>query len=192
MSSPFSRTMRSLHADSFRPMLVGLIGASILIAIWCIWFFFAQVTLYEHSLVARVTKGEIIVAEFSAEALNRIQQGQPARLNIDGAMGQQVGSISAIVTDIIKPSTSEQKETGEVKLFSFAEASSPIRFEEELTGQVEIEVEHISPAKLVMRASGLFVDTPKISLSPQSNPSLPPLLGNGNGNGISNGIGNGH
>jgi hypothetical protein len=154
MPSPFSRTMRSLHADSFRPALIGLIVATFMLVIWCLWFFFAQVSLYEKSLSARITKGEIITAEFPAESLHRIQQKQEARLQLDGIIGQQVGPVRAIVTDILKPSQTET--TGQVKLFAFAEADSPIRFEEELTGQVEIEVEHLSPAQLVMQVSGLF------------------------------------
>ncbi len=154
MSSSFSRTMRSLHADSFRPALIGLVVAIILLVIWGTWFFFAQVTFYENSQSAYLTDGEIIVAEFPAEAFNRIQTGQAARLSIDGAIGKKVGSIRAIVTDVINPSQAEKM--GQVRLFAFADAASPIRFQEKLTGQVEIAVEQISPAQLVMRVSGLF------------------------------------
>ncbi|RKZ52116.1 MAG: hypothetical protein DRR00_09350 [Candidatus Parabeggiatoa sp. nov. 3] len=154
MSSPFSRTMRSLHADSFRPALISLVVAIILLVIWGTWFFFAQMTFYENSQSAYLTDGEIILAEFPAEAFNRIQTGQAARLHLDGAMGKQVGTIRAIVTDVMRPSQAEK--TGEVRLFAFANADSPIRFQEKLTGQVEIAVEQISPAQLVMRVSGLF------------------------------------
>jgi len=160
--------MRSLHADSFRPALIGLIVAIILLVAWCTWFFFAQVTLYERSQSAHISNGEIIIAEFSAESFSRIQRGQSARLYIEGAMGQQVGSIPALVTDVISPPKHEQKKSGEVRLFAFAEAASPIRFQDELTGQVEIEVEQLSPAQLVMRISGVFVDMPKVSFSPQN------------------------
>jgi hypothetical protein len=41
-------------------------------------------------------------------------------------------------------------------------------FQDKLTGRVEVEVEHLSPATLVMRASGQFLDTPPVSLSPQN------------------------
>ena len=152
MSSPFSRTMRSLYADSFRPALISLVVAIILLVTWGTWFFFAQVTFYENSQSAYLTDGEIIRAQFPTEAFNRIQTGQPARLYLDGAI--VAGSIRAIVTDVIRPSQTE--EMGEVRLFALADADSPIRFHEKLTGQVEIAVEHISPAQLVMRVSGLF------------------------------------
>jgi hypothetical protein len=157
MSSPFSRTIRSLHADSFRSVLIGVIVALVILITWGIWFFFAQVTLYEKSQSARVINGEIVVAEFPAQLLHSIQPAQPARLYLDGAIGQQVGTIFAIVTDVTSPS-SQTEPTGQVKLFAFVDANSPIRLQEELTGQVEIEVEHLSPAQLVMRVSGLFVN----------------------------------
>jgi len=117
--------------------------------------FFAQVTLYEKSQSARVINGEIIIAQFSAQLLPRIQPRQPALLYLEGLIRQQVGTISAIVTDVITPPPTEA--SGQVKLFSFVDANSPIRLHKELTGQVEIEVEHLSPAQLVMRVSGLFV-----------------------------------
>ena len=155
MSSPFSRTIRSLHADSFLSVLIGVFIALVILIAWGIWFFFAQVTLYEKSQSARIT-GEIVVAEFPAQLLHNIQPTRPARLYLDGAIGQQVGIISAVVTDVINPSQTEP--TGQVKLFAFVDANSPIRLQKELTGQVEIEVEHLSPAQLVMRVSGLFVN----------------------------------
>jgi hypothetical protein len=154
MSSPFSRTMRSLYADSFRPALIGLIIAIILLLVWGSWFFFAQLTFYENSQSAYLSDGEIILAEFPAKAFNRLQTGQSARLYIDGVMGKQVGQIRAIVTDVIQPSQTEQ--IGKVRLFAFPDSDSPVRFHEKLTGKVQIAVEQISPAQLVMRVSGLF------------------------------------
>lgn len=156
MSSPFSRTMRSVQADSVYPTLVGLIVAIIIFIAWNTWFFFAQVTLYEKSQSARLFKGEIVIAEFSAETLSRIQPGQPARLNIDGKLGKSVGTIPALVTDIINPPKMTPRITGQVKLFAFTKPVPLIRSQDELTGTVEIEVGHLTPAQWVLRTSGLF------------------------------------
>ena len=155
MSSPFSRTLRSLHADSFRPALIGSLIAFIILITWSIWFFFAQVTLYEKSQAARVNDGGIVVADFPTQVLHRIKPAQSARLYLDGAPGQQVSTIAAVVTDVASPSQSGP--TGQVKLFASIDPHSPLRFQKELTGQVEIAVEHLSPAQLVMQVSGLFV-----------------------------------
>ena len=168
MSIAFSRSMRSLRADRFRPALVGLLFAMVLLAVWAAWFFLARITLYETSKTVRVTKGGIVVTDFPPEALGRIQRGQRALLRLDGAIGDQTGTIPAIVTNV-----TSQGEEGQVRveLFALVDAT-PIPLQDGLTGQVEIEVEYVSPAVLVMRASGQFLDTPQISLSPQKSRGL--------------------
>ena len=47
MSTPFSRSMRSLSADSSRRSMAGLFIAVTLLIAWAIWFCLAQVSLYE-------------------------------------------------------------------------------------------------------------------------------------------------
>jgi multidrug resistance efflux pump len=54
MSSPFSRTLRSLEADGFRRTSWGLLLAAALLAAWAAWFFFGGVTRYEVSETARL------------------------------------------------------------------------------------------------------------------------------------------
>ena len=54
MASPFSRTLRSLEADRSRHSLVGLAVAALLLAGWSVWFFGAEVTLYEGAHSARL------------------------------------------------------------------------------------------------------------------------------------------
>ena len=165
MSIPFSRSMRSLKADSFRPALVGLLLAMALLIAWAAWFFLARITLHETGQIVLTTKGGLVVADFSPEALGRIQRGQPALLHLDGITGDQAGTTPAIVTSV-----TNQAQEGRVRVELFAPVSDvfPIPLQDGLTGQVEIEVEHISPATFVMRASGQFIDTPPVSLSPQN------------------------
>lgn len=169
MSIPFSRSMRSLNTDSFRPSLVGLFFAIVLLTAWAAWFFLARVTLYEISQTARVTKEGMVVADFPPEALGRIRPGQPALLRFGGDVGDQAGTIPAIVANV----TNQAREGRvRVELFALVDAAFPGPLQEGLTGQVEIEVEHVSPATLVVRASGQFLDTPPISLSPQNSRGL--------------------
>jgi len=165
MSIAFSRSMRSLKADSFRPALVGLLVAMALLTAWIAWFFLARITLYETGQIVHTTKGGIVVAEFPSETLGRIQYGQPALLRLDGTIGDQARTIPAIVTNVASQS---QEGCVEVKLFAPVNATAPVPLQDGLTGQVEIEVEHVSPATFVMRASGQLIDTPPVSLSPQN------------------------
>ncbi len=163
MSIPFSRSVRSLDGDGFRATLVGLIVAIILVAAWMAWFFLARVTLYEAGQVVSVTRGGEVVADFSAEARGRIQRGQAALVQFDGDLGAQVGAIPAIVTTV----GPVREERVEVEIYLLANITLYGLSQDNLTGQAQVEVEHISPAILVMRAAGQLVDTPSVSLSPQ-------------------------
>jgi multidrug resistance efflux pump len=54
MPTPFSRTIRSLEADSARPSIVGLAAAVLLLAAWAGWFVLGEVTVYEATAEARL------------------------------------------------------------------------------------------------------------------------------------------
>ncbi|HLG13779.1 MAG TPA: hypothetical protein VJH03_04525 [Blastocatellia bacterium] len=65
-SSPFSRSLRSLNADSFRRgLIVSAVAASLFIA-WLYWFFNARVALYSVTDTARI---EVEQAVFPVQAI---------------------------------------------------------------------------------------------------------------------------
>jgi multidrug resistance efflux pump len=51
---PFSRSLRSLRADSFRITLGALVLAGVLLLVWGVWFFFAEVSIYAVTETARL------------------------------------------------------------------------------------------------------------------------------------------
>ena len=54
MSSPFTRSLRSLEADRFRPQALWLaLGATLLVA-WTVWFFGSRIPLYESTDRGRI------------------------------------------------------------------------------------------------------------------------------------------
>ncbi len=165
MAIPFSRSTRALRTDSFRPSLAGLLFAMVLLGVWAAWFFLARITLYEASQTARITRGGMVLADFPPETLGRIRSGQLALLRLDGSIGDQVGTIPALVMDVV-----DQEERVRVELYALVDGPTLVLLREGLTGRVEVEVEHVSAATLVMRAPGQFLDTPQVSLSPQSGP----------------------
>ncbi len=169
MSIPFSRSMRSLNADSFRPSLVGLSLAIILLAAWLAWFFLAQIALYEISQIVWVNEEGIIVADFPLEAQGLIWPGQPALFHPNGTIEGQASTIPAVVIDVVNQ---VQEERVRVELLSLADPTSPIFLQSDLTGQLEIEIERVSPAILVMQATGQLLDAPQISVSPQNKRGL--------------------
>ena len=167
MSTPFSRSMRSLYADGFRPSLVGILVAVVLLIAWAGWFFLARITFYETGQIVSVTGEGIVVADFPPEALGRIQSGQSALLWFDSAAGDQAEAIPSVVIDVVNQA---QEERVQVELYILGDAIAFVSLYEGSTGQAEVEVERISPASLVMRAAGLSTDSPSLALSPQDRP----------------------
>ena len=85
MANPFSRTIRSLNADGFKPNLIGLGLAVILFLGWIIWFFGASVIVTELAVKSSVINDEKIEAIFLKSHSRRISRGQTAWLRIDNS-----------------------------------------------------------------------------------------------------------
>ncbi|MEM7587822.1 MAG: HlyD family efflux transporter periplasmic adaptor subunit [Acidobacteriota bacterium] len=99
-----------------------------------------------------VPAGEVrVVAYFPVAALGRLRSGQPAQMRLEAYPWAQFGTLRARVEQV-----ATEPEAGRVRaeLTVVAEPSSAITLEHGLTGQVEVEVEAISPALLVLRAAG--------------------------------------
>jgi membrane fusion protein (multidrug efflux system) len=92
-----------------------------------------------------------IVAEFAVpRALGRIRPGQPAELRLFGFPWLQYGSVAARVL-----SAATESRTGQVRVELAVERAPPrIPLEHGLPGVVEVEIERVSPATLVLRAAG--------------------------------------
>jgi multidrug resistance efflux pump len=86
-------------------------------------------------------------------ALGRIQPGQPARLRLEGFPWTQYGDIAATVASV----ASEVREGRvRVELAVRPEAAPLIPLQHGLPGTIEVEVDHVSPAQLVLRTAGLL------------------------------------
>jgi len=98
-----------------------------------------------------------VVASFSPNALGRLRPGQTGRLRLAGYPWQQYGALPVVVAHV----ASELRESQiRVELRLDAPASD-IPLQHALPGTVEIEVEKISPATLILRAAGRRIDTAK-------------------------------
>jgi membrane fusion protein (multidrug efflux system) len=102
--------------------------------------------------------GELrVVADFQpAAALGRVQPGQPATLRLQGFPWAQYGTIGAKVTRV----ASEIRD-GHVRVELALDSHSPSRvpLQHGLPGAVEVEVERVSPASLVLRTAGQMMAT---------------------------------
>jgi hypothetical protein len=93
----------------------------------------------------------IVAAYRPADALGRVRAGQPARLRLDGFPATQFGNIRAVVS-----SSARELRDGRVRVeLELTGLPGGIPLQHGLPGRVEIEVERLSPAALVLRAAGL-------------------------------------
>jgi membrane fusion protein (multidrug efflux system) len=91
-----------------------------------------------------------VVAHFlPAIALGRVQPGQLARLRLDGFPWAQYGSLAATVTSV---ATEARDGVIRVALQLTPETPAAIPLQHGLPGTVEVAVERISPASLVLHA----------------------------------------
>lgn len=93
-----------------------------------------------------------MVADFTPPAaLGRIRSGQPAVIRFEGFPWAQYGTTSARVTKV-----AGEVRDGKVRveLAVSLDRHSPIPFQHGMPGSVEIEIERVSPATLLMRAAG--------------------------------------
>ncbi len=82
LTVPFSRTVRSLSGDTSRYALLAWGCAAVLLALWAIWFFRGQVTVYEVSRQARLE------VERSVHPIAALAAGKIARTSL--VLGQEV------------------------------------------------------------------------------------------------------
>lgn len=117
--------------------------------------------LAEGALVATVVPdGDLrVVGTFApSEALGRVRVGQPARLRLDGFPWTWFGTVPATVAAV----ADEVRDGGvRVELHPEPLAESPIRLQHGLPGAVEIAVEEVTPAELVLRAAGRLLAPPE-------------------------------
>lgn len=103
-------------------------------------------------LVTVVPDGELVIAaEFPpATALGRVRPGQAARLRLTGFPWTQYGSIEATVTRV----ASEVRDNlVRVELAPHGEGAGLLK-QHGLPGTVEVEVDQVAPAVMLLRASG--------------------------------------
>ena len=109
-------------------------------------------------LATIVPAGDLIIAaEFSPSlSLGRVQHGQKGRLRLDGFPWAQFGTVSGTVSRV----ASEVRDNLVRVEFTLDEA--PVNaavMQHGLPGSVEVSVEQVSPATLVLRAAGLLLST---------------------------------
>nr|WP_276604759.1 HlyD family efflux transporter periplasmic adaptor subunit [Nannocystis sp. RBIL2] len=99
-----------------------------------------------------------IVGRFTPAGVGRIRPGQPARMRLDGfpwtEFGSLHGRVAAVASEaedgLVRVECDMSEQTSDVS----AGTGSKIPAEHGLTGVLEIEVESVSPAALLLRTIG--------------------------------------
>jgi multidrug resistance efflux pump len=118
-----------------------------------------EILVEGQKLATIVPYGDLkIGAQFVPQsALGRVKPGQTARLRLDGFPWIQYGSVPARVD---KVATESLDGFVRVELTLVPTPGLAIPMEHGLPGSVEIEVEEVSPAVLVLRAAGKLIAAP--------------------------------
>lgn len=92
-----------------------------------------------------------------ADAVGRIRNGQNARMRVDGFPSTQFGTVPATVTVVDREATD-----GRIRVdFAIAEGRPrTIDLQHGMVGSIEVEVERLSPAAMLLRAVGKLLDRP--------------------------------
>ncbi len=112
-----------------------------------------------QKLATIVPAGQLVgIAQMDpATALGRVRPGQSARIRLDGLPWTQYGVLQARVVRV----ATEVRDNGlRVELAPIPDARLAPLLRHGLTGRVEVQVDRVSPAILLMRSAGQMVDAP--------------------------------
>lgn len=150
MTVKFSRSVRSIQADSLVPVSVGIVFLTLLMVGWILWLFLAQVPTYATSSAATYQPEDYLIARFSADALAEIRRGQPAYFQ-SAIANRPVRTIPLLVADV-------DERTGQVRLILHIDPQGFTPPPAGTTGVVKVTVKQASPVLIILRAAGLWPD----------------------------------
>lgn len=183
MAIPFSQTLESRHPDLIRLLMFGMVIAAPLALMWGWWFLTTPIPVYESSTQVHIADNELVRNSFSGsggamrirplkyrtvtavfpekslDSISRQQQGYffPEQIKNDQ---RRRGAIPVTVVDIPRGFL---RGTGKVTLLAEYPADQPDPFADlPLTGgQIRVAVDQITPAHILVNASGLRQDKEK-------------------------------
>ena len=158
MGTNFHRVRKSLERDGSLKTNLYLLTAILLPMLWVMWAFRAKVTRYEvsdsaHVEIDRVRSHNLeVITEFEPyAAFTQLRTGQAAILRLKTLSGAQYQTVPAHVSRI-----AQEIQGGKVRVGLALDSTAALRvfLHPGLSGSVSVDVEHISPAVMILRSVG--------------------------------------
>lgn len=129
-----------------------MIIGSLLMLMLILWFFFAKVSVHETSQEVSLSKDGTFLVVFSDEAMTRIQPGMEALIRVFTIADQPPVTIEGVVFDT-------DPDQNLVEIITQSEEFFELPDVERISAQADVEIERVTPVRLVQRFSGQFVDS---------------------------------
>lgn len=157
MAPSFIETTRSMQANPPHITLLALFLAVMTLLAWLSWFFIARVTLYEVSQTISVLDEYTLVAHFDSHQHGRLRRGQTAWVYLGNGLEDTPHPLAATVLRVQR-----QTEGAQIDIYlttPLTESSSKIK-------RVDVAVQQLSPARMVLRAINQTLNSPQLFETP--------------------------
>lgn len=181
---PFSQSLNSLNADKGRFSFTAILIALVILGAWLLWFFLAPIPVYETGKVVGTQRDGRLIAHFPARTLAQLRPGQigyiqhwdqhagqSADQNEARYAGQQTATVSQVLAtvregqiEVILYPAYQEGGIGHSVFDGARETDAATDALAEGNIEITVAVDHISPAVLVLRSSGQFIEAAPVSL----------------------------
>lgn len=154
MAISFSRSIRALGNDRFRPSLVTLIITSLLLVAWFGWFLFAPIAQNEPITNLKIGRNGTVTVTLSATGVSRVHVGQNATLQLIAENKTYTGQVLRV------PNSGT---TAELYFRELTQVPTNAQ------GTVQIEVGTTTPAALLLQS--IRQSATSLNAAPASSPA---------------------
>lgn len=173
---PFTQSLNSLNADKGRFSFIAIVIALIILVAWLLWFFLAPIPVYETGTVVGTQRDGNLIAHFPARTLAQLRPGQVGYIQVGDqtearVAGQQTATVSQVLAtvrdgqiEVILHPTYQEGGIGHSVFNGARESDAAADALADGTVEITVAVDQISPAILVLRSSGQFIEAAPVSL----------------------------
>lgn len=160
MSISFTQSMQSLYADRGHATLWGAGLVTLCLLLWLGWFLTPSLTVYAHGHLVKLTRSGTLVAEMPALESTSLRAGQTAYIYPTNSPQQ------GLTASVMEVASQDNSDRIQIMLY-LHDNTDEDPFASGVTGEVQVAVETIAPATLLLQTLGQWTTAQTVSLSPQ-------------------------